>query len=191
MDNKATSWIHTGIKVLARTGKLELNEVCRERGKFKPSFYHIYPNFEDSRGVDRFEEDVLQHHERVILDFFESTRRIYILYGDYHKAIQSSVEQIADFLDYHKCSAQIRNLSQSDQKMKAYWDRLYPTYIDIINDFFKAYKFPKDPIIIKHGMRLMFDSFLTCSSKEEYLNDGVEIFYTSMRLRGDRATPKK
>jgi len=190
MDNKATSWIHAGIKVLGRNGKLELNSVCRERGKFRPSFYHIYPNFEDSKGLDRFEDDVLQHHERVMLAFFGSNRRIYILYDDYHKAIQACVDLLADFLDYHKCSAQIRKLSETNQKMKAYWDRLYPEYLKIVNEFNKVYKFPEDPLINDHAIRLMFDAFLTSSNKGEYLKDAIDIAYTSMRLRGVEATPK-
>ena len=186
MDNKATSWIHAGIRVLARTGKLELNEVCRERGKFKPSFYHIYPNFEDSRGMDRFIDDVLQHHQRILLAFFDSIRRLYILYSDMDKTVHGIVDLLAEYLDYHKCSALLRNSSQTDPKMEKYWERIYPEYIKVINEFYRIYNFPEDLILDQHGMRLMFDSFLTYKNKEEYYEDGKAIIYSRARLRGDK-----
>jgi len=45
MNNEATLWIEAGIKVLSDSGKIELNKICKKRGKFKSSFYNIYPNF--------------------------------------------------------------------------------------------------------------------------------------------------
>ena len=181
MENKATSWIHAGIKVLSRTGKLELNEVCRERGKFKPSFYHIYPNDDNSRGLDRFEKDLLNHHKGVLLEFFEQTRKMYIIYT-MPEIIEEFVNKLEEYYHYHCCSAHIRKLAQADDEIKEYWDNLYTEYLSLFNDFYKVYNIPENLTFDDLELRLLFDSLLTFEN-EEFIEDCINIISSRLKFR--------
>jgi len=53
-------WIDAGIKQFSNSGKVEINKLCKEVGLTKPSFYHVYPNWPNSRGIDRFLLDLFE-----------------------------------------------------------------------------------------------------------------------------------
>jgi hypothetical protein len=53
-------WIDAGIKHFSNSGKVEINKLCKEVGLTKPSFYHVYPNWPNSRGMDRFLLDLFK-----------------------------------------------------------------------------------------------------------------------------------
>jgi len=182
MNNKATSWIEAGIKILAETGKIELNAVCRERGRSKSSFYHIYPNQEFSRGLDRYENDLFLHHERVLADVFRQIRKIYIIYSQTPELITEMVVKLGEFHDYHRCSAQIRRQARHNPKMGDYWERIYNEYMNLLNDFYKVQSVSENSTLNNHELRLLLDSFLTFQN-EDFIEDGINIISLGLQLR--------
>jgi len=183
MDD-ATLWIEAGIKVFSETGKIELNKICKERGKFKSSFYNIYPNLEDSKGLDRFEEDLLKQHEEMVIQFFHKWKKMVKVYNDFHKSIDECIPLILEYIDYHRCTAQIRKGSEYDPKMKKELKRLIPIYMEGINYFWIYYGFPENAIVNDQAMRLWLDLSLTFLDKDVFEKKGREIIYARLRLRG-------
>jgi len=181
MDNKATSWIEFGIKILAETGKIELNTICKENGKSKSSFYSIYPNDEKSKGLERFEKDLLKRHEEVLRDFFDQTRSVFEVY-DISEVIERFIENLEEYYFYHCCSAHVRRISVVDDEMKEYWLELQKEYLELISSLYKIYDLPQNPTLDEHELRLILDSLLT-STREEFSKDGKEIISMGMYLR--------
>lgn len=53
-------WLNAGIILFADSGTIEINKLCRKVQLAKPSFYHIYPNWPDSKGKERFFLELLE-----------------------------------------------------------------------------------------------------------------------------------
>ena len=183
MHDKELSWIEAGIKVLARTGKLELRELCRERGKAMSSFYSIYPNYEDSRGLDRYMIDLLQHHKKILDVFMEQIDKV-IIDNDMPEVIEKIYLKIWEFNDYNACSARIRHLAEAkdDQLFISYWEEINPLYKNKIKLFYKINNIPEDLILDEHELRLGFDGLLMFDNKK-FIQDGINTAITRLKTK--------
>jgi len=181
MENKATEWIISGIELFAETRKLEVSSLCKKVGKSKSSFYNIWPNFEDSRGFDRYLKDVLDHHDSVLKAHYKSTRKAYLIY-DFPEIIDVVIEMDAEKLPYIAFFAQLRSLPDKSPILQEYLDVLMEDGIQIIHDFWKAYNFPEDLVMEQHELRLVLDSF-THFRKEELIKDYNEIVNARLKRR--------
>jgi len=183
MHDRESSWIKAGIKVLARTGKIELRELCREHGKAMSSFYNVYPNNEDSRGMDRYTIDLLQYHRRIIGAFFEQMNKIFIDY-DLPIVIDEVVNKLIEFWNYNAFSARIRNLAETgiDPVYIEYWERISKVYLQNIKLFYEIHGIPEDLILDEHEMRLIFDGFLMLEN-EEFITDSKSIINARLNTR--------
>jgi len=117
MKNMSDAWVLAGIKDVSKHGKIEVNSLCKEIGKAKSSFYNIYPNYENSKGMDRFEDDLLKHHESVLMDFFHQMGKIYVVYKIPEMVSEISLK-INEYYDYHRCTAHFRKMAQTNKKNK-------------------------------------------------------------------------
>jgi len=175
MDNKATSWIHAAIKALAATGKIEVNEVCRIRGKSKSSFYNVYPNMDGSRGKERFVDDVIEHHDHVMQEYDKMSRRLLIIYENYSDAVEEAINLLGEFFDYHKCSAQIRIRAITNKKFKDYWEVLQAGYAKRYDNFKKVYDMNRDSDLDRHGLVLVFDLILYSKDKDDFVQNTKDL----------------
>jgi len=183
MHDKELSWIEAGIKVLARTGKLELRELCRERGKAMSSFYSIYPNYEDSRGLDRYMIDLLQHHQKILDVFMEQMDKVFID-NDMPEVIEKIFVKIYEFKDYNGCSARIRNLAETggNPLFLSYWNKIRILYKDKIKLFYEIHEVPEDLILDEHEIRLGLDGLLMFDNKK-FIQDGINTVIARLKTK--------
>lgn len=180
--DKSISWIKTGIEYFADTGKLELNAICKKMGKSKSSFYHIYPNFADSRGFDRYLKDVLDHHERTMSAYYKQIKKMFVVY-DLPEAIDEILALAEKYLVYQAFIAQLRILSNKSPELQAYSDRTIKEGLEIIHEFWKVYNVPEDETMDDQELRLFFDSYLHYKEKG-FIEDGRSIAFTRLKYRG-------
>jgi len=181
MENKATVWIIGGINLFAETGKIELNTLCKSVGKSKSSFYHIYPNFTDSRGFDRYLNDVIQHHKRIINAYNKQIRKMFIIY-DWPEIVDEILELAKTKLAYQAFSAQLRRLNNKSPELEEYSIEVYDENIKLIHEFWQVYEFQEDEILDDQELRLFFDSFIHFKD-ENFIIDGKNIAFARMKLR--------
>ena len=183
MEDKATSWIKKGIEVFAKYGNLELNTVCKEMGKSKSSFYHIYPNDKNSRGFDRYNKDLIEHHERIVNSNFEQIRKVFVLYK-----LENSLDQILDLVmkysDYHVFTARVRYMAERGLGFEEYWKKLSQEYLEMFHYYYKAYNIHEDNVLDEIEMRLFLDSFM--HYEEEYFHDELMRIFKLMNKVHER-----
>jgi len=179
MENKATPWIKAGIKVFAETGKFEINRIYLEVGKAKSSFYNIYPNFADSKGFDRYVDDVFEHHKRIVYAFFKQMRKAFIIYN-FDEAVDCFLEHCKQLHHYHAFSARMRGLQNKSSKIQDYYEALYEDSLRFVHDFWEKYNIHEDFVLDDHDLRLLADSFLIFKEKD-FVKDAKTIIYARFK----------
>ena len=99
-------WIDTGLDQFSDSGKIEINKLCREVKLTKPSFYHVYPNWPDSRGVERFFLDMLQELDRR-LDNLEKVMSDILDLSTIHESLDKLLKVIENNFIEFRCLAQL------------------------------------------------------------------------------------
>jgi len=169
MENKATVWLKGGIEAFVETGLLEVNSLCKKVGKSKSSFYNIWPNYVDSRGYDRYIEDLIEHHERVIQAHYKSLRKAFLI-NDYPEIIEVIIELGPGRFVYQQFSAQLRILKNKSPILEKYCEKNLKKAIEIIHEFWKVYNFEESEIMDDQELRLILDALMHLTY-EEWLQD--------------------
>ena len=68
--DKSAKWIKKGIEHYIENRNIKLNDLCKSVGLSKTSFYNIYPNFENSKGFDRYKLDLIGFIDYKLLTIF-------------------------------------------------------------------------------------------------------------------------
>jgi hypothetical protein len=60
----ASKWLETGLEYFTRTGKVDLNQISKQLGLSKSSFYNIYVTENGRKPLEKYRDDVLDELER-------------------------------------------------------------------------------------------------------------------------------
>ena len=119
-------WIDAGLVQFSDSGKIELNNLCREVKLTKPSFYHVYPNWPDSRGTERFFLDMLQELD-IRLDKLAKAMSDILDSFPIHESLDKLLKAVENNFVEFKCMAQ---LSSDFSNVKA--QRLFQKHHNIL-----------------------------------------------------------
>ena len=109
--SKHKIWIDAGIKHFSRSGTVEINKLCKEVGLAKPSFYHVYPNWPDSRGIDRFLLDLFKELDNR-LERMESELETHTNLSSISDSVDILLQIIEKNFDEFRCLAQLSGKSE-------------------------------------------------------------------------------
>jgi len=158
-----------------------VNNLCKKVGKSKSSFYNIWPNYVDSRGYDRYIEDLIGHHEHVVQDHFKSLRKAFLI-NDYPEVIEVLIELASEKFVYQQFSAQLRILKNKSPILEEYCEKNLKKAIEIIHEFWKVYNFEENEIMDDHELRLILDAHMHLTH-EEWVQDLRNIMDKGNRFR--------
>lgn len=75
-DNKSKSWLFEGICYYAECGRIDLNKICERIQLAKSSFYNKYPNLDKSKGLERYQKEVIDHISQELDSFFIKAEKL-------------------------------------------------------------------------------------------------------------------
>jgi hypothetical protein len=112
-------WIDAGIKQFSNSGKVEINKLCNEVGLTKPSFYHVYPNWPNSRGIDRFLLDLFKELDNR-LERMELKMETQFNLSSITDSVDSLLKVIEKNFVEFRCLAQLSGNSEHDESKELF-----------------------------------------------------------------------